>query len=182
MANKKLNKLNLGCGIDFKEGYDNSDLYAYFEDVIIQDLNEPYWRFPLKHYDEILCQDIIEHLDDIPQVMKNLYLISKPNAVIKIRVPHFLYANAYVDPTHKHFFSWRYFHSFVKNNRQQDKEYGFRFFNKIKVHIEFEKSIFMPWNYIIESLVNYSDLTRDLYERTPLRIFPPKNLMVEFLK
>jgi len=56
-------------------------------------------------FDEIYADNVIEHLDNVIATMEELYRIAKPGALVKIIVPYFRARWAFVDPTHKHFFT-----------------------------------------------------------------------------
>lgn len=155
-------KLNLGCGGDIKPDYINVDRIKLPGVDIVHDLNRSPWPFKNNEFDEILCKHVIEHLDDIEKVMKELLRILKPTGKIIIISPHFTSANAYGDITHKHFFGYKAF----------DK------YNVIKKKIIFGKR-FAIWNYLIEPIAN---LFPNFYESTPFRIFPALELYVELTK
>ena len=57
----KCNRLNLGCGNDYREGWDNADLYAKKADLRFDFEKAPY---PIKDntYDHIHCSQVLEHL------------------------------------------------------------------------------------------------------------------------
>jgi len=58
----------------------------------------------------------MEHLTDIPLVMKELHRISKPNAKIRIIVPYYNCYGAYNDITHLHYFNEYSFEPFYKKS------------------------------------------------------------------
>lgn len=174
-------KLNLGCGIDIKPNYVNLDKYKYPGVDVVCNLDLLTIPYNDDTFDEVLAKDILEHIEYVP-LMKELARIIKKGGRLIIRVPHFTYHNAFSDPTHTRFFCCHTFHFFVKQNRKQDSLYGFRHFSKIKTHIEFEKRGFMLWNYPLSWFVNFNNITKELYERTPLRVFPAMNIQVEMIK
>lgn len=178
MIRTGLPKLNLGCGKDIKKGYLNLDLRDYQGVDAVWDLNVLPLPFKDSQFEEILCQDVLEHVDFVP-LMDELYRILKPRGMLKIRVPHFTSANAYVDPTHIRFFSSLSFSYFVKGAQL---DYRFKKFSSMRVHLQFERRPLLFWNYLLAPLVNLSNSTRSLYERTPLRIFPATNLLVCLVK
>jgi ubiquinone/menaquinone biosynthesis C-methylase UbiE len=111
-----MTKLNFGCGKKIKKGYINADI-SQLEGV---DKNFDFNVFPYPfsdgEFDEILADNILEHLDSIPAVMKELHRISKPEGRLKIIVPYYNCYGAYNDITHKHYFSHLSFEPFYKNN------------------------------------------------------------------
>jgi hypothetical protein len=50
------------------------------------------------------------------------------------------------------------------------------------VHLCFQKRLAYLYNYILEPLVNINAHTRNLYEGTPIRVFPATNLQVVLVK
>jgi hypothetical protein len=54
--------------------------------------------------------DVIEHLQDVLKPFEELHRICLPNARIYVTVPHFSCANAFTDPTHRHYFGYQSFH------------------------------------------------------------------------
>ena len=174
--------LNVGCGADTREGYVNLDKYKYPGVNVVHDLNKTPLPFKEKEFDAIIAQDILEHVNYV-KLMPELFRVLKEGGTIKIRVPHFLYRNSYTDCTHINRFCVNTFlESFVKKDKVQDSLYGLKLFSRCKTYLEFEKRLLMPWNYLIEFLVNSSSTGLDFYERTPLRIFPPKNILVELTR
>lgn len=172
-------KLNLGAGkLDVREGYVNLDMTAYPNIDVVWDLNKLPLPFEDNQFEEILAYSILEHVDYVP-LMDEIYRILQPMGIIKIRVPHFEYCEAYADPSHIHFFSYMTFFYFTKDLK---REYSFSKFSKFKGRITFQKRWIFPWNYILEIFVNLGEWSKKLYEKTPLRIFPAANLEVELIK
>ncbi len=183
-------RLNLGCGHDIRAGWVNLDS-AKIEGVdVIHDIEKLPLPFANDEFDEILCSDILEHVEYIP-VLKDLHRILKPGGKLTIRVPHFTSRNNFSDPTHKKLFGIRSMEFFVQDsqlNQGKHREYYFDFhFSKLaSVKITFEKNIFFIKyinNYIIEPLVNSSQNLRHFYEVTGFsRLFPAENILFELVK
>ena len=95
-------KLNLGCGQNLKEGYTNVDKFG--EPDVKTDLECFPWPFEDSSVDEIELNHVLEHLGQTPDIflniMKEMYRISKNQAVIKITVPHPRHDDYMNDPTH----------------------------------------------------------------------------------
>jgi SAM-dependent methyltransferase len=116
----KKQKLNLGCDFDYKKGWINLDFHKGIADVV-HNLNKFPYPFKDNQFDYVLAKHVIEHLDDIPKVMKEIHRISKPDAIIKIVVPYFNNFNAFRDVTHKQFFTWDSFSTFTGNPSSREK-------------------------------------------------------------
>lgn len=168
-------RLNLGAGkLNVREGYTNLDMTKYPNIDVVCDLNKLPLPFEDNKFDEILAYSILEHVNYVP-LMDELYRILKPEGIIKIRVPHFTYVEAYADPTHINHFSFLTFFYFTKDLK---REYSFSKFSSFGGKITFQKRLILPWNYLIEWFVNLGEWSKKLYEKTPLRVFPAANLEV----
>lgn len=128
-----LKKLNVGCGQIIKPGYVNLDIINLVGVDIVHDLNKFPYPFKENSFDEILCDSILEHVDDFIKVLKELHRIAKPGAVLNIAVPFWNSTIAWADPTHKRGFTLDTFTYFEKTNRSEgDKSYYFDFHFKVR--------------------------------------------------
>ena len=98
-------KLNLGCGSDIKPDYINLDFEKFSGVDVVADLNKLPWNFKDNSFSDILMSNILEHLDNPFQTMKEIHRISKNNALIKIKTPHFSSNNVWGDIQHKRGFN-----------------------------------------------------------------------------
>ncbi|MDD5331695.1 MAG: methyltransferase domain-containing protein [Candidatus Nanoarchaeia archaeon] len=175
-------KLNLGCGSDIRKGWINLDSINLQGVDVVHDIEKLPLPFKNEEFDEILCLDILEHVEYV-SVLEDLHRILKKGGKIKIQVPHFTSRNNYIDPTHKKRFSIKTFEFFVEDSKH-GRDYYFHFhFNKIiNQKITFEKGILF-FNHLIEPLINSSNKMQILYEKTFLsRIFPAMDIEVELIK
>ena len=183
-------KLNLGCGIDIKSGWINLDSVAIPGVDVVHDIEKLPLPFGNEAFDEILAQDVLEHVDYIP-VLKDLHRILKTGGALHIRVPHFTSKNNFVDPTHKKLFSvntWDFFVTSPSTSKHIEKErayyFNFAFTKKANCHITFEKSsrIFF-YNCLIEWFFNLSGKIQSFYESTGFsRFSPAENIFVDLIK
>jgi len=105
-------KLNLGCGEKKIAGFTGVDKIRTEATDIVHDLDSYPYPFPNNSADEILMDNVLEHLSDTIRTMEEIWRICRPGAVVKINVPYFKSNSAFTDPTHKHFFtenSFKYF-------------------------------------------------------------------------
>ncbi len=172
-------KLNLGCGKDIKEGYINVDYINCRGIDKVYDLNKTPYPFETNSFKEIFMQDILEHLEDSLKVLKELHRISKPNGIIKIRVPHCKSAQAWGDITHKRAFSCDSFKHYdilypYKGSETLETETIKLKRNKIKIIFP------RVFHYLgIAYLINLNLFTRYLYERYLAGIITPENIYFE---
>lgn len=181
-------KLNLGCGTDIKEGWVNLDIAKLPGVDVIHSIEELPLPFLDNSFDEILCNDILEHVEYIP-VLKDLHRILTPDGLLHIRVPHFTSKNNAIDPTHRHVFSIETFSFFVRGSKQYNAagHYYFDFaFSTTSTgpYVDFERSsrVFF-YNRFVEKWVNKNERHQQLYEATGLsRLFPAQNILVTLVK
>lgn len=84
-----MQKLNLGCGEDFREGYVNVDFHDHVNVDVQHNLNHFPYPFAADNFDEVFASHILEHLDRPFDVMKELHRILKPGGTLIVKVPHF---------------------------------------------------------------------------------------------
>jgi len=105
---KDVNKLNIACGIDYREGWVNSDL-ATHKDIKIDkkvDLRKLPLPFKDKEFDYIYTAHTLEHIrGDLLPLILEFWRILKPNGLIEIRVPHFSHYSGQACLSHKNKFS-----------------------------------------------------------------------------
>jgi len=86
-------RLNLGCGMDFKEGYVNCDMYPenlntpFKKRILKVDLNDYPLPFEDNTIDEIICSHVLEHLVDPYRFISELHRILKKGGRIIVKVP-----------------------------------------------------------------------------------------------
>ena len=100
--------LDLGCGqnkVPGAIGLDNIQLPGV--DIVHDLMNFPY---PIKSVsmDKIYLRHVIEHfeIETINSILNDSYRILKSNGLLVITVPHAFSISAYIDPTHKSFFTF----------------------------------------------------------------------------
>lgn len=95
-------RLNLGCGMDRREGYINVDRFG--EPDLRHDLEAVPWPWPDDSVDEVLLIHVLEHLgrdtDVYLRIWQELYRVCRDGAMIAIAVPHHRHEFFYNDPTH----------------------------------------------------------------------------------
>ncbi len=180
-----LNKLNVGCGRNIKKDWVNLDIANLPGVDVVHDIEKLPLPFDDEQFEEIRCDNVLEHVDYIP-VLQDLHRILSAGGHLKIRVPHFTSRNNYVDPTHKRLFSFETFDFFVERScAGKEKPYYFDFhFSKItKRKIKFLKKGLFWGNRLIEPIVNCSSRIQYFYESTLLcRLFPANDVLVELVK
>jgi SAM-dependent methyltransferase len=177
-------KLNLGCGHDTRDGWVNLDSAALPGVDVVHDLAVVPLPFENARFSEVLCQDVLEHVDYV-QVLRELHRVLRPGGTVRIRSPHFSSRAVYVDPTHRTGFSVDTFFFFVRDSDFAERSYYFDFsFERVSsIRITFHRYRGQPWNYVVEPLVNRSLGMQRYWEDTFLsRLLPAANVEVELVK
>ncbi len=95
-------KLNLGCGSKKLAGYVNVDLFG--EPDVRHDLELLPWPWRDNSAEEVVLCHVLEHLGQTPAafigIMKELYRVCAPGALVRIFVPHPRHDEFLGDPTH----------------------------------------------------------------------------------
>ena len=98
-------RLNLGCGGKRVDRFVGVDRYPTPAVDVIADITAPL-PFADGSVDEILLDNVIEHIPDIPALMHELHRIGRNDARLLIRTPHFTSLSSWRDPTHVHHLSY----------------------------------------------------------------------------
>lgn len=112
--------LNLGCGNDYRESTNevkwiNADKGDCKVDARM-DIEWGIWPFEESSFDEIYAIQVLEHINPerFPDVVREMYRISKSDALWHIAVPHGFSDNFITDPTHRMHYSTRTFDYFIE--------------------------------------------------------------------
>jgi SAM-dependent methyltransferase len=97
--------LDIGCGSSKTPGAVGLDVSADTEADIVHNLDEYPYPIEDSSFDQILLQDVLEHIREPIALFEELHRIARPGARIQLRTPHFSSVLAYGDPTHLHYFS-----------------------------------------------------------------------------
>lgn len=166
-SNRKI--LDFGCGKRKRPGAIGIDRNSRSDADVLHDLNHFPYPFSDNHFDEIYCDNILEHLDDVIQVMIELHRITKPNGIVEVTVPFYPHRNANTDPTHKHWFGVHSFDYFVSGTSHGEFQYSPIQFT---VHsVEFDKGL--SHRHLFDKyLARFANRFMDLYENRLANIFP----------
>lgn len=173
--------LELGAGKNPYIGGKNEkvihlDIKKFPHIEVVHDLNIFPYPFKKNEFDEIIARHVLEHLDDLTKVMKELWRILKPSGILKIWVPYFASPSAYTDLTHKHFFTLKSF-DYWDENTDIGKSLGYEIgnvkFKVIKRELHFHR---------ICKLLGIDLLAKrfsNIYESYLSRIFPAYEVFFE---
>lgn len=97
-------KLNLGCGVNHKVGWHNVDRYASCKPDELVDLERLPWPWADSCAHEVLFNHSLEHMGQASDVfigiMRELWRVCAPGALVQINVPDPRHDDYLGDPTH----------------------------------------------------------------------------------
>jgi hypothetical protein len=165
--------LQLGSGRKYHPQAVNVDLVAATKPDVVHDLDVFPWPLPADQFREVWAYDVVEHLSDVIRAMEELHRVCVDSAVIKITVPHFSCANAFTDPTHRHYFSAASFNYFTGENE-------FDFYTDRRFRKQAARIVFYPTlvNKVVHRLANRWPAA---YERGWAWVFPAWFLYFELV-
>jgi len=97
--------LDLGCGKKKRPGSIGVDYSDRHNADIIHDLNVFPYPFESNSIDQVYLDNVLEHLDNPIRVIEEVHRITKQGGGVKVIVPYFRSVWAFIDPTHKTFYT-----------------------------------------------------------------------------
>ena len=161
--------LDLGCGNKKREGAIGIDSNPRISPDIVHDLNTFPYPFESSSIDKVYIDNTLEHLDKPLKVMEEIFRILKPGCKVKVIVPYFRSAYAFMDPTHKHFFTVDSF-AYYDPNHVIFKRYKYT-----SASFRVDKLVFhenLKNGYIMNLIVKIANKWPHKYERYISSIFP----------
>jgi SAM-dependent methyltransferase len=165
--------LNLGSGRKYLADAFNVDHQASTNPDLVHDLNSIPWPLPDDHFETVLLADSLEHLEDAVATMEEVHRVCRDGAVVRITTPHFSSANSFIDPTHRHHFSYFSFDYFTG-------EHEFAFYTEKRFRKGSAKIIFYPT--LVNKLIwRFANRYPQAYERRWAWMFPAWFLSFELV-
>lgn len=113
-------KLNLGCSDRPQPGYVNVDIVPPADQIV--DLSQYPWPWADSSVEEVIADDVLEHLPSKRDTMNELFRILCPGGRAKIVVPSAARgAGAFQDPTHLVYFCANDFEYYEKGNYARER-------------------------------------------------------------
>lgn len=97
--------LDVGCGQKKLPGAVGIDINEDSQADIVHNINKTPWPFDENSFDLVFLNHVLEHVDDILNVMNEIHRILKKGGRVIVAVPYFRSIDTFTDPTHKHFFA-----------------------------------------------------------------------------
>lgn len=180
----KPTRLNLGCGHNVMKDYVNLDIVKG-PGVIVHNIEKFPYPFDDNTFEEILCNHVLEHINNMNKVINELWRISKNGAKIKILSPHALGPSFFCDPSHKTPLCYRTFDNYNIDNpliKQERKLTNFGSsarFRIIKRRIKFSEHARIGGIKILGFMDYLINLFPRFYERLFCYILPSEVIYIE---
>jgi predicted SAM-dependent methyltransferase len=169
--------LDVGCGNRKHPGSIGIDINPDTDVDIVHDLNIFPYPFEDSLFDEIYMDNVLEHLDNIISVMEELHRISKKGGSIKVIVPYFRAKWAFIDPTHRHFFTTDSFSYFDPTHIHN------KLYNYSKAAFSIEKIVFNEnivhkgiWRFFVAPVKLFANRRPVIYETCLSHLVPLDDL------
>lgn len=163
--------LDIGCGSSKTQGAVGLDISSDTDADIVHDLDVFPYPIDDLSFDQILLQDVIEHVGEPIRVFEELHRLARPGARIQLRTPHFSSVLAYGDPTHRHYFSTIAIRSLAEPRFAHYTDVRFRV-----IHVSLD--MWLPFRAL--GLSRLFNRFPDTYEKYFAFRFPTMNMRAEF--
>jgi SAM-dependent methyltransferase len=163
--------LQIGAGKRKIRGATTVDINPRVRPDIVWDLNE--YPYPLADdsFNAVVCEHVLEHLENVIGVMEELHRVTLNGGRVYIRVPHYTSYNFNTDPTHVHSFSSSSFDYICTGTELSQYDYSPLHFRKLYARMTTKST--KPINLLLMRLMNAN---LEFYERHLAYIIPGHEL------
>lgn len=119
----KYEKLNLGSGRDYRNGWLNVDINPKYNPDVVLDIDEPLPDEWESGFDHVVASHVIEHLENREQALNEIARVLTDGGTLRLYVP--LGLNARTDDTHKTEWTYDTPLQYAQNWRERTDDYQF---------------------------------------------------------
>ena len=162
--------IELGCGPHKTKGAIGVDALQLDGVDIVHNLEEPLSFLEDNSVDELRSSHLLEHIENLEQLFKEIFRVLKPTGKHIAVVPHFSNPYFYSDFTHSRFFGLYTFDYMAtpetKLKRPVPDFYDTVKFEIISRHLNFKSTFFLRnlFKQVFKRLVNINGYTQEFYE------------------
>ena len=155
--------LDVGCGQRKLPGAIGMDIVKNSRADIVHDMNRSPWPFSDGELDLVFMNHALEHADDILQILGEAWRVTKSGGRLVIQVPHFRAVDAFVDPTHRHFFASYSMDYFLDGTKLSDYNYVDFKFKKLGFWYGWPHPSKNPVRQMIKTFIHHYPIFYDQY-------------------
>jgi predicted SAM-dependent methyltransferase len=115
-------KIDLGCGLNKKEGCAGIDIRVLEGVDIVRDVNNRGLPFSDSTIEYVYTSHFLEHTSNLIFIINEIYRVCCDNAIVEIIVPTFLSPHATGDPSHLRFFNVHTFQHYFEGDFVDEKD------------------------------------------------------------
>lgn len=136
---------------------------------IVHNLDMYPWPIEDNSFDVLICNHLIEHVDDFILMVREFFRILKPGGFLIARTPHYSHVDSYVDPTHKRHMTMNSFNYFL-DNTDRSKIYTEPLFCRDEISLSFGSGLYSQIGRML------AKISMRKYEKYWCRMFPANTL------
>jgi predicted SAM-dependent methyltransferase len=178
--------VELGCGQKKKRGRIGVDKLDLPNVDIVADLEQGLPFLPDNSIDQILCRNVLEHIENFENLTQEITRVLKNNGRAHVFVPHFSNPYYYSDYTHKRFFGLYTFYYFVDTKHQLRRKVP-NYYTDTRIKIISQRLIFGSslWftrqiKKLLGCIFNCHRSLQEFYEENLCYIFPCYGIEIVF--
>lgn len=176
--------INIGCGKRKKFGQIGIDRVDLPEIDIVADIEEGLPFLPDGSVDQVHCRNVLEHIENLENIISEIMRVLKKDGKAFIAVPHFSHPHYYSDPTHVRPFGLYTFYYFVAPEYQLRRKVP-HYYSDIRLNILSQKFVFRSQFCIfgflkkaIGKIINLTPLLQEYYEENLTYLMPAEKIEV----
>lgn len=171
--------LDVGCGgrkLPNSIGMDKLQLHGV---DVVHDANVFPWPFTDGHFNLVLANHFLEHVDDVVRTIEEMHRVLVPGGHVVIQVPYFRSTDAFSDPTHQHFFTAQSLNYVIEGTRLSNYAYSQTLFRRL--------GFWYGWPHesqslLVRSIKRFMHSHQIFYDQFLSIIFPSKCITWELKK
>ena len=178
--------VDVGCGNRKKPGRIGIDRVDLPGVDIVADIEKGLSYFPDESVDEIHCRSVLEHIEDIEELLREMLRVLKKNGRANIFVPHFSNPYYYSDYTHVRFFGLYTFQYFVDSKDQLKRKVP-NYYSDVRMRIVSQRLKFRssfaflkPLKSLFAWVINRHSRLQEFYEENLCYAFPCHGIEIVF--
>jgi len=180
--------IELGCGPNKIAGAIGVDKFQDENVDIVADIENGLDFLPDNSVDKIFSRHVLEHIENLEHLIKEIHRVLKPGGIHCAIVPHFSNPYFYSDYTHRRFFGLYTFDYFADDKSKLKRKVP-DFYNELQFHITKRYLRFYSLRRLpnlirkaITKWVNRSSMAQERYEESWCYQFPCQEIYFEMTK